>query len=76
VPPEPPKAGAPKQDTSPPAPHQGALRHFGLGAQILAELGVTKLRLLTNNPRKIKGIEGYGLTLVETVPLVSMRGHG
>jgi 3,4-dihydroxy 2-butanone 4-phosphate synthase / GTP cyclohydrolase II len=57
-------------------PHQGALRHFGLGAQILGALGVKKLRLLTNNPRKIAGIEGYGLEMIETVPLVSMRGGG
>jgi 3,4-dihydroxy 2-butanone 4-phosphate synthase / GTP cyclohydrolase II len=57
----------------PSAPNQGALRHFGLGAQILAELGVHNLRLLTNNPRKIAGIEAYGLHMVETVPLVSMR---
>ena len=45
------------------------LRDYGLGAQILVDLGVRKIRLLTNNPRKVKGLEGYGLTLVERVPL-------
>lgn len=45
------------------------LREYGIGAQILSDLGVTKMNLLTNNPRKIKGIEGYGLEVVERVPL-------
>ncbi len=45
------------------------LRDYGLGAQILVDLGVKQIRLLTNNPRKVKGLEGYGLTLVERVPL-------
>ncbi|MEW6662663.1 MAG: bifunctional 3,4-dihydroxy-2-butanone-4-phosphate synthase/GTP cyclohydrolase II [Bacillota bacterium] len=45
------------------------LRDYGIGAQILADLGVKKLRLMTNNPRKIKGLEGYGLEVVERVPL-------
>ncbi|MFY9257809.1 MAG: bifunctional 3,4-dihydroxy-2-butanone-4-phosphate synthase/GTP cyclohydrolase II [Dethiobacteria bacterium] len=45
------------------------LRDYGVGAQILVDLGVRKLRLLTNNPRKIKGLEGYGLNIVERVPL-------
>jgi 3,4-dihydroxy 2-butanone 4-phosphate synthase/GTP cyclohydrolase II len=45
------------------------LREYGIGAQILADIGVGKIRLLTNNPRKIKGIEGYGLHVVERVPL-------
>jgi 3,4-dihydroxy 2-butanone 4-phosphate synthase / GTP cyclohydrolase II len=54
-------------------PHGGTLREYGLGAQVLRELGLTKIRLLTNNPRKVAGIQGYGLELVESVPLVSMR---
>jgi len=45
------------------------LRDYGIGAQILADLGVRKMRLITNNPRKIKGLEGYGLSVVERVPL-------
>jgi len=45
------------------------LRDYGLGAQILADLGVRKMRLMTNNPKKIVGLEGYGITMVERVPL-------
>src|SRR5690606_16414933 len=45
------------------------LREYGIGAQILKDIGVRKLRLLTNNPRKIKGLEGYGMEVVERVPL-------
>lgn len=45
------------------------LRDYGIGAQILYDLGVREMRLLTNNPRKIKGIEGHGLKVVERVPL-------
>jgi 3,4-dihydroxy 2-butanone 4-phosphate synthase/GTP cyclohydrolase II len=47
------------------------LRDYGLGAQVLADLGIHKLRLMTNNPKKISGLEGYGLELVENVPLVA-----
>ncbi len=46
------------------------LRDYGIGAQILADLGVRKIRLLTNNPRKVIGLEGYGLQVVETVPII------
>jgi len=45
------------------------LRDYGIGAQILADLGVRKLRLMTNNPRKIIGLEGYGIEVVERVPI-------
>ena len=45
------------------------LRHFGIGAQILFDLGIRDIRLLTNNPRKVIGLEGYGLRIVERVPI-------
>jgi 3,4-dihydroxy 2-butanone 4-phosphate synthase / GTP cyclohydrolase II len=45
------------------------LRDYGIGAQILRDLGVRKMRLMTNNPKKIIGLEGYGLKVVERVPL-------
>ncbi|MDF1579600.1 MAG: bifunctional 3,4-dihydroxy-2-butanone-4-phosphate synthase/GTP cyclohydrolase II [Desulfuromonadales bacterium] len=45
------------------------LRDYGVGAQILNDLGVRKLRLMTNNPKKIVGLEGYGLEIVERVPI-------
>ncbi len=45
------------------------LREYGIGAQILADLGLSSLKILTNNPRKIVGIEGYGLHVVERVPI-------
>ncbi len=47
------------------------LRDYGIGAQILAELGLHKIRLLTNNPKKVIGLEGYGLKVVETVPIIT-----
>jgi 3,4-dihydroxy 2-butanone 4-phosphate synthase/GTP cyclohydrolase II len=47
------------------------LRDYGIGAQILADLGLRKIRLLTNNPKKIVGLEGYGLQVVERIPLES-----
>ncbi|MBN1317824.1 MAG: GTP cyclohydrolase II, partial [Anaerolineales bacterium] len=46
------------------------LRDYGIGAQILADLGLRELRLLTNNPAKVVGLEGYGMRVVERVPLV------
>lgn len=50
------------------------LREYGVGAQILADLGLHKLRLMTNNPKKIIGLEGYGLKVVERVP-IEVRPH-
>lgn len=47
------------------------LREYGLGAQILADLGVHRIRLLTNNPRKVVGLEGYDLEIVEQLPIRS-----
>jgi 3,4-dihydroxy 2-butanone 4-phosphate synthase/GTP cyclohydrolase II len=45
------------------------LRDYGIGAQILVDLGVSKMRLMTNNPKKLVGLEGYGLSIVEQVPI-------
>ncbi len=47
------------------------LRDYGIGAQILVDLGLHEIRLLTNNPKKVIGLEGYGLKVVETVPIVT-----
>ncbi len=49
--------------------HRADLRDYGIGAQILADMGLKNIRLLTNNPRKIVGLEGYGLCVVERLPL-------
>ena len=51
------------------------LREFGLGAQVLADLGVQQIRLLTNSQLKIAGLTGFGLKVVERVPLVAMKGE-
>jgi 3,4-dihydroxy 2-butanone 4-phosphate synthase/GTP cyclohydrolase II len=50
------------------------LREYGIGAQILLDLGVQKMHLMTNNPRKIVGLEGYGLDVVERIP-IEVRVH-
>lgn len=47
------------------------LRDYGIGAQILVDLGLSKIRLLTNNPKKVVGLEGYGLEVVDRVPIVA-----
>jgi 3,4-dihydroxy 2-butanone 4-phosphate synthase/GTP cyclohydrolase II len=46
------------------------LRDYGIGAQILTDLGLTSIRILTNNPKKIRGLEGYGLSVSDQVPIV------
>lgn len=52
------------------------MREYGIGAQILADLGLSSIRLLTNNPRKIGGLKGYGLEIVESLPIeVSPTDH-
>jgi 3,4-dihydroxy 2-butanone 4-phosphate synthase / GTP cyclohydrolase II len=50
-------------------------RDYGIGSQILRDLGLSKLRIMTNNPKKIYGIEGYGLTVVEEVPIQITAGE-
>lgn len=47
------------------------LRNYGIGAQILRDLGLSSIRIMTNNPRKLVGLDGYGLEIVERVPLIS-----
>ena len=61
----------PKQNTKKNAPP--ALRDYGVGAQILVDLGVTEMRLLTNVKRTIAGIDGYGLKIVERMPLAALE---
>ena len=51
------------------------LRRYGIGAQMLVDLGIRKIRLLTNNPRKIVGLGGYGLEVVERVPIQMLAGN-
>src|SRR5262249_6982747 len=45
------------------------LRDYGVGAQVMVDLGLKQIRLMTNNPKKVVGLEGYGLEIVEEVPL-------
>jgi 3,4-dihydroxy 2-butanone 4-phosphate synthase/GTP cyclohydrolase II len=51
------------------------MREYGIGAQILADLGLSSIRILTNNPRKIHGIEGFGLSVTEQVPIEVPPNH-
>jgi 3,4-dihydroxy 2-butanone 4-phosphate synthase / GTP cyclohydrolase II len=60
----------------PPTNAAAPLREFGLGAQVLVDLGLHRIRLLTNNPRKIAGLHGFGLDVVERVPMHSMGRGG
>ncbi len=48
---------------------QADMRNYGIGAQVLVDLGVKKMRLLTNNPKKIIGLDGYGLSIIEQIPI-------
>jgi 3,4-dihydroxy 2-butanone 4-phosphate synthase/GTP cyclohydrolase II len=48
---------------------QADMRNYGIGAQVLVDLGVKKMRLLTNNPKKIIGLDGYGLSITEQIPI-------
>src|SRR6201990_3627553 len=50
-------------------------RDYGIGSQILRDLGLKQIRIMTNNPRKIYGIEGYGLSIVDAVPIKSEPGE-
>jgi 3,4-dihydroxy 2-butanone 4-phosphate synthase / GTP cyclohydrolase II len=66
----PPRGGLmPELSPRTPPDQQAVLREVGLGAQVLADIGVRRIRLLTNNPRKVAGLEGHGLELVDHVPL-------
>jgi 3,4-dihydroxy 2-butanone 4-phosphate synthase/GTP cyclohydrolase II len=66
------RAAPPPSGPLPKGGGDGPLREFGLGAQVLVDLGLHEIRLLTNNPRKLAGIHGFGLDVVERVPLHSM----
>ena len=52
------------------------LRDYGIGAQILRDVGVRKIKIMTNNPKKIIGLEGYGMEVVERVPIAIPPGQG
>jgi 3,4-dihydroxy 2-butanone 4-phosphate synthase/GTP cyclohydrolase II len=51
------------------------LRNYGIGAQILRDLGLSSIRIMTNNPRKLVGLDGYGLEIVERVPLLAAQNQ-
>ena len=55
--------------------HKADQREYGTGAQILRALGVRKMRLLTNNPRKFTALDGYGLEIADRVPLETCPGE-
>jgi 3,4-dihydroxy 2-butanone 4-phosphate synthase/GTP cyclohydrolase II len=54
---------------------QWTLREFGLGAQVLSDLGVQRIRLLSNSQTKIVGLTGFGLQVVERIGLMAMKGE-
>ena len=45
------------------------MRDYGIGAQILSDLGIKKIKLMTNNPKKLSGLSGYGMEIVERIPI-------
>lgn len=59
------------EGSAPPPTSTDRLRDFGLGAQVLADLGCGKIRLITNNPRRLVGASGYGLDIAECLPMWS-----
>lgn len=61
------EAGAAPVEVDPPSNSSTDLRIYGIGAQILRALGVRKIRLLTNHPKKIVGLQGYGITVTDQV---------
>jgi len=62
-------ASGPAADLTGGSSPAGRLRDFGLGAQVLAQLGCGTIRLITNNPRRVVGASGYGLHIVECLPM-------
>lgn len=68
--------GKKKKDVAPSFVYQADFREYGIGAQILRDLGVRKMRLITNNPRNLVGLSGYGLEITETVPFPSDVAYG
>jgi len=68
--------GKKKKDVAPSFVYQADFREYGIGAQILRDLGVRKMRLITNNPRNLVGLSGYGLEITETVPFPTDVAYG
>jgi 3,4-dihydroxy 2-butanone 4-phosphate synthase/GTP cyclohydrolase II len=65
-----------KRKRGPKSTYQGTFREYGLGAQILMDLGLGQIRLLTNHPKKIVALEGFGLNIVEQLPIDTGRKKG
>jgi len=70
-----PQRQAPRSPSTDPATRQHEFREYGIGAQILRDIGAHKIRLLTNSPRNLVSLPGYGLEVVECVPLNVETGH-